>query len=515
MATKFNSKKTATKQYTPKIAEFVSEKTTNRSGGPAYTISDEYELVSILLTSFVSDKFYESADAQLVRLNEVAQRLIDNGKADFVAKAALYARREFGMRSITHVLAAKIASAVSGADWKRRFFASFPYRVDDITEVMAFYYQNYAVGNEDGKFRALPAAMKAGFANALGRFDNYQLAKYQGNGKFVSLLDAVNLLHPVPTEKNAEALKQLVAGTLKNENTWESKVSKAGAVAENAEDFKNLKGDAFAALLKEKRLGYLALIRNLRNILETAPEMIEEVETLITNESQIRKGMVFPFVYLDAFDAVASIPANNKLFAKIRNRVNDALGRAMEMSAENMPVFPGATLVALDQSGSMGGGYFARSGPVPGKIGGVFMAMIASRSPNTDLMMFDYNATYIKLKGNNILEQANNLKFTGGATNVPSIFNTANKKYDRIIILSDMESWVNTNSVDSYLNTYKRKFGANPNIYAFDLAGTGTMLFPQEKVYKIAGFSDKSLQFLGNNEQDKDALINTIRTYPL
>lgn len=497
--------------------EFKSKKTTNFSGGKAYTTSDEYELVSLLLTSFAEDKMFETKEAQFKRLDEVAQRLIDDGKSDFVARAALYARREFGMRSITHVLAAKIASAVSGAEWKRRFFAQFPYRVDDITETMAYYFQTYGYSKSD-KYRSIPAAMKTGFAEALGRFDSYQLAKYRGEGGFVSLVDAVNLLHPKPTEKNADALRLLVNGNLKNTNTWESQLSKAGAEAENEEEFKDAKGDVFANLLREKRLGYLALIRNLRNILEAAPEMVDEVCEAIKNEKEIRKGLVFPFVYLGAFHALENVPDNNKFFAANRNKINDALSEALEISAKNMPVFYGNTLVALDDSGSMGGMYFGNTGrnaPTPGKIGGVFMAMIASRSPNTDLMMVSMDARYIRLKGNGILEQANNLKFDGGGTDIPKIFQRANKKYDRIIILSDMESWANYGYADRYLEDYKRKYDANPNIYAFDLAGTGKMLFPQENVYKIAGYSDKTLQFLGNREQDKDALINTIKAYGL
>mgnify|MGYP006935470909 CR=1 FL=1 len=504
---RFNSKLQPLKTDTKNVIK--SKPVKNLAGGHAYSTSDRYELVSLLLTSFAKSKFHENADNQLERLTEIANRMIANGDAEYLAKAALYARREFGMRSITHALASKIGSAVQ-ADWKRKFFEVFPYRVDDITEVMAHYFQNYAVGKA-GKYRAIPSAMKAGFAKAFDKFDAYQLAKYRGEGKLVTLVDAVNLLHPKPVDRNREAFEKLVAGTLKNTDTWEAKVSAAGNEAENADEFKDLKGNAFADLLREKRLGYLALVRNLRNILETAPEMVEEVCDLLTNESQIAKSLVFPFTYLDAFVELDKIPVNNKAFATIKQKVMDTLSKALEISARNIPEFPGNTLVVLDDSGSMTTG----QNPTPAKAGGVFMAMIKSRNPNADTMVFGGTARYCTLKGKNILEMANSLEFRSGSTNAGTIFQTANKRYDRIIIISDMQSWANSYSVDTYLNRYKAEYGANPRIYSFDLGGHGTTLFPSENVFLLAGFSDKAITFLTSLERDKNLLLETIEKYKI
>jgi 60 kDa SS-A/Ro ribonucleoprotein len=55
-------------------------------------------------------------------------------------------------------------------------------------------------------------------------FRKYALAKYRGEAKALKLVDAVNLLHP----RHSEALKALVAGTLKSADTWESAISAAG-----------------------------------------------------------------------------------------------------------------------------------------------------------------------------------------------------------------------------------------------------------------------------------------------
>src|SRR5579859_3316485 len=82
--------------------------TTNLAGGAAYSLSVEKEIITILLTSFLSaDKFYEKSDETITRL----KTLIQGGQYDveLIAKAIIYARTVYGMRTITHVAAAELA----------------------------------------------------------------------------------------------------------------------------------------------------------------------------------------------------------------------------------------------------------------------------------------------------------------------------------------------------------------------------------------------------------------------
>ena len=102
--------------------------TVNLAGGNAYSQSAELELASILLTSFASDQFYRSADDTFKRLKE----LIPQCDKKFVAQAAIYARTEFGMRSITHVLGSEVAKYLSGEPWAKNFYERLIYRPDDM-----------------------------------------------------------------------------------------------------------------------------------------------------------------------------------------------------------------------------------------------------------------------------------------------------------------------------------------------------------------------------------------------
>jgi hypothetical protein len=85
--------------------------TENRAGGEAFTETAEVALVNLVLTSFMKDKFYEAAKDEQARLTG----LLTQVDPQFAAKAAIYARKRFGMRSITHFTSAWIAKNVHGS----------------------------------------------------------------------------------------------------------------------------------------------------------------------------------------------------------------------------------------------------------------------------------------------------------------------------------------------------------------------------------------------------------------
>lgn len=132
--------------------------------------------------------------------------LLAKNDAEFAAKAAIYARTKFGMRSITHLLAGELAKYATGKEWAKSFYEQIVYRPDDMTEIMAYYFNTQKL--------KLPNAMKKGFAAAFDKFDGYQLAKYRNANKDLKLVDVVNLIHPKPTDRNREALTLLVKNEL-------------------------------------------------------------------------------------------------------------------------------------------------------------------------------------------------------------------------------------------------------------------------------------------------------------
>lgn len=263
-------------------------KTTNLAGGAAFKESEKLKLASILLTSFGGDKFYQTHTSYQREL----ETLIANVDKLFAAKAICFARKVFGMRTITHFAASVLAQHISGEPWAKDFFASVVNRPDDMTEIVACTLS---------RKQKVSNAMKKGFAKALGNFSEYQLAKYRGEGNAVKLVDVVNLCHPVETAKNNGAISKLVKGELRSTETWESLLTAAGS--DNSK-----KEQAWFELLSQNKLGYMALLRNLRNIAMLGNEKLLDMTCqALVNEKAIKKSLVLPFRFATAYKEVSEI----------------------------------------------------------------------------------------------------------------------------------------------------------------------------------------------------------------
>lgn len=464
------------------MSRFNSTKTTgttNLAGGMAYKESNEMQLVSLLLTSFGGDKFYEKSNDVFSRLDS----LIASCDKLFCAKAIVYARTIFGMRTISHYAASVLAKYIGGETWAKDFYNKVIWRPDDITEIVACHL---------GRKQKLTNAMKKGFANALGSFDEYQLAKYKGEGKEVKLVDVVNLVHPIQTAKNNFAISKLVNGELKSHDTWESELSAVGGDLE-------AKKEVWRRLLSEKKLGYFALLRNLRNIIQLEDRELKETAlAALVDRNAIKKSMVLPFRFATAYDELS----------KIDSDAMRAISRACEIACDNVPKFDGKTLIALDVSGSM-------SSARVSDIASLFTAVLM-KSNNCDLITFSDDAHYrIVNTDDSLMTIKNAIKYASGGTNFISVFNRADKKYDRVILLSDMQAWKQNSywvmSPKSAYEEYKRRFNVpHCKFYSFDLAGYGTMQMPENEVFLLAGFSDKVFDLMSYLESDKKAIFNEI-----
>lgn len=462
--------------------------TRNRAGGEAFTETPKLELAALMLTSTLQNQYYRAANVTAARLKELVAKIDDK---QFVAKTAIYARTKAGMRSVTHLTAGELARAVKGQPWTAKFYDQVVHRPDDALEILAYYLAAYG--------RPIPNALKKGLGAALSRFDEYQLAKYRKSAAEISLVDVVNLVHP----KHTEALKKLVDGTLAPAETWETKLPQAGAAAESEEEVAELKKDAWTELIASRKLGYFALLRNLRNILQTAPEVSDAAVSMLTDDNLIRCSLVLPFRYLTALEALqsANLPNAGKVLA--------ALSEAVDKSLANVPVFDGKTLVALDGSGSMAGR--------PLKIGALFAATLA-KANQADVMLFSDDAKYVSLNVRDstlTLAQWLEGQAQSAGTNFHSIFQRAKRGYDRIIILSDMQGWMGHLAPTKTFAGYKQRYRVEPKVFSFDLQGYGTLMFPERNIYCLAGFSDKTMDTLKFLDSDQAALLREIEAVEL
>jgi hypothetical protein len=230
--------------------------------------------------------------------------------------------------------------------------------------------------------------------------------------------------------------------------------------------------------------------------------VVDAACTLLIDESMIRKSKVLPFRFSTAYEEVSKLGSSSEV-----RKVLVAINKALDFSVVNVPRFNGETLVVIDVSGSMSGR--------PSEIASLFGAMIA-KANSCDVMTFANYASYIEYNPmDSIFTIRSKFNFSGGGTNFKDIFIKANKSYDRVIILSDMQGWIGYNTPTAQFADYKKKFNCNPYVYSWDLQGYGTLQFPEPKVFALAGFSDRVFDIMKMMEEDKRALYNRINSIEL
>lgn len=464
-------------------------KTTNKSGHAAYGMSEKSKLVTQVLTSFFNEKkFYgdNSSEIQKTIRNVIKQ------DAKFVSNLAVFARREFNMRSISHILVAYLAHEIEGKPFVRQTVKGVSLRGDDVTEIMACYISLFD--------KPIPNALKKGINDVLQGFDEYTLAKYKGNGKSVKMRDLLCLCRPTPkTNAQSDMWKRLLEDKLEIPMTWETELSANGNNAETWEK-----------LIDSGKVGYMALLRNLRNIVKANPTNIEKVMKDIENPEKVKKSKQLPFRFLSAYKSVYNI-GGSKVF--------DALEAAIDASVDNLPHIPGTTVIAIDTSGSMGSAISAKSDIRCCDIS-MMLGVIANRiCENAIVYTFD---TDLKKKAfstrNGIIYTVMHEAHAGDDTMMNLPFEQMIRdgvKAERIIVISDNECnggyWRNT--VQPLADEYRRTTGNDIWVHAIDLQGYGTQQFHGAKTNIIAGWSEKVFDFIQIAEQGETTLEKTIEQY--
>jgi 60 kDa SS-A/Ro ribonucleoprotein len=287
-------------------------------GAPARNISTELQLRrSVLACLLWENQFYEDGVDVAGRIAELVPKV----SAEKVAALAVEGREKMKLRHAPLLLVREMARHASHRGFVAETLERVIQRADEMAEFIAIYWK-------DGRV-PLSAQVKKGLAAAFPKFDEYALAKYDRGGP-VKLRDVLFLAHAKPRdEAQAEVWKRLIAGELTAPDTWEVALS-SGAN----------KREAWERLLREQKLGALALLRNLRNMREAG---VEE-ELVLAALGSMSTARVLPFRFLAA--------------ARYAPQWEEALERAMmkcvaaqEKLSGN--VLSGKTIVLVDVSGSM------------------------------------------------------------------------------------------------------------------------------------------------------------------
>jgi 60 kDa SS-A/Ro ribonucleoprotein len=301
-------------------------------GGPAIPIPPLAQLRRSVMSCLLWEKeFYEDGIAIADRIAQEASAV----SLGDLAAVAVEAKSVGKLRHVPLLLAALLDKRVNdekppaeeGAALVRQTVRQVILRADEPMEFLTILAK--VNGTTPDKIRVkLSRQVRIGLARALEGFDEYQLAKYGRNdsGQPVKLRDVIRLVHPKPTTPLLGALwKSILDGKLAVPDTWETALS-SGAD----------KKETFERLLQEDKLGYLALLRNLRNMVQAGVDL-----DLVREKIKLRKGAarVLPFRYVAAARVVPQLEA--------------ALDVALEKAIEDSSALDGKTVILVDVSGSM------------------------------------------------------------------------------------------------------------------------------------------------------------------
>lgn len=374
---------------------------TTRQGGPAVRINAEQALRRTVMSCLLWEKtFYSDGKDIADRIAELVAQV----KPQKAAEIAIEARTVHGLRHAPLLILAELARLQSGNSLVRETVEQVLLRADEPGELLALYWR-------DNPKAPLDKGLKKGIADALKRFDEYQFAKYNRATRYPLRL-VMEMTRPKPTSDAQAALfGRVMSGTLAVPDTWEVALS-AGAD----------KKAVFTRLLKERKMGYFAVLRNLRNM-----HMAGVDRGLVKDVLLARKGAggIEPFRFIAAARAVPAWEA--------------IIDEAMISAIDDIAPLSGRTIVLVDVSGSMDARLSSKSDLTRMDAAAGLAAII----PAKDLRVITFSNRVVEVPARRgmagidviVRSQAHVGTYLGAAVHLVNA-----EPHDRLIVISDEQS---------------------------------------------------------------------------
>ena len=369
-------------------------------GGPARVISPELALRrSILACMLWEDEFYEEGVAIAVRIRELVPK-VDAAK---VAALAVEARTAMKLRHVPLLLVREMARHATHRALVAETMTSVIQRADELAEFVAIYWK-------EGR-APLSGQVKKGLAASFPKFDEYALAKYDRAG-VVRLRDVLFLCHAKPRDAEQAALwKRLINSELATPDTWEVALSSGGD-----------KRAHWERLLVERKLGALALLRNLRNMKDAGVSEGLVVSAL----DEMKTERVLPFRFLAA--------------ARYAPQLEAELERALFRAVADSAPLEGHTVVLVDVSGSMVAPLSRRSEMLRTDAAYGLAVLLREIAEKVSIYTFSNDAKRIPARRGFALRDAMEASQPHGGTRLGAALDSIKEDYDRVVVVTDEQS---------------------------------------------------------------------------
>lgn len=523
------SKQYGTTQRTGKGPLTSTTTTVNHGGATAFARDAKSDLFLLGVMNFVGeDTYYESAGERDSRFRDLVHK-VTREDPDWVARFIPWLRNEANMRSASVVAACEYVSA--GGPNARQVIASAISRADEPAEVLAYW--------KGVVQKPIPSSVKRGVNDALARvWNEYSVAKYDGNSKNFRMGDVVQLTHPSAkrqlrggdedTVYGREALykyvldarygetpdvsrlpmlalrRQINAGEITRDELLADPelMKRAGMTWESLSGLGPMDAAAWEAVIPN--MGYMALLRNLRNFEQAgiSAETTQRIIARLSSEEEVAKSRQLPFRFWSAYKNV-----NGLQWAY-------ALEQALAHSLKNVPELGGKTLVLTDTSGSMQQTQTRNSTITPLETAAVFAAALALKGETVDFYGFADGVDKIDVsRGGSVLKIVERINSrcgkVGYGTNVPGAMGQWDG-HDRVVLISDMQTLgryersnltVSPRGYGRYgyerqVNVRNHSIPERVPVFGFNLGAYGNTQIGNTNEYELGGLTDHTFKLI-------------------
>lgn len=423
-------------------------------GAVAVKINAEKELRRSVLSCLLwENTFYESGESIADRITNLCSRV----SPEIIANLAIEARHQHHLRHVPLLLLRSLVRYGNGKIVQDTI-AQVISRPDELGEFVSIYWQ------DKNNKKIIPAQMKKGLARALSKFNEYSLQKYNGKDAAVKIKDVLFLSHAKPKDEEQDQLwKKLIAGTLQTPDTWETELS-AGKD----------KKETFERLIREEKLGYFALLRNLRNMINADCDL-----KLVKNEILAKKrgaDKILPFRYIAA--------------ARAAPQLEKELDHALCDTINSLPVLDGTTVVLVDVSDSMNDKLSGKSDLSRADAAAALASIINSEH----LRVFSFSSNVVEVparKGMAGVDAILKSQYHSSTRLGEAIDHVSKIDYDRLIVITDEQSH------DRVKLQHKDRKNYMINVASYQ-NGVGY----NDGWHHIDGFSENVIRWIIENEKE-------------
>lgn len=397
-------------------------KTRTHEGAIVNKIQNVEQLLrrSVMTCMLWEDTFYEDGKSVADRIMEY----IPSISAERVAEIAIEARTQMKLRHVPLLIVRQMARLDSHKHLVAKTLYEVIQRPDELAEFLAIYWKD--------KKETLSSQVKKGLAHAYTKFNEYQLAKYNRDHE-IKLRDVLFLCHAkpltgvagftkearknkrkkFPQDEGSQLFKKLVEGKLETPDTWEVEISAA----------KSNKA-SWERLLTEKKINGLALIRNLRNMIQADVQRAMIKGAIVG----MKTDRILPFRFITS--------------ARYAPDFEQELEAAMFKCLEGRAKLPGKTVFLVDVSGSMDDALSEKSDMK--RMDAACGLAILIREVCDDVSIYSFSNRCVKIPARRgfALRDAivKSQPHSGTSTRAALEAVQANELYDRVIIITDEQS---------------------------------------------------------------------------